>query len=227
MSPDRVPLENLKANPANPKSHDLGAIIVSLRAHGFVDAPIVDDRTGLIIGGHGRVEALRAMLKAGEKPPAGIEIKAGKWLVPVQHARTRNDDQANALMVVLNRTVELGGWEPGALAKILTAAAKAGTIEFTGYDQDDLEKILKDTSKQPGEESEPIKHCPTCTCGVKKPKKQEEVAIADAIAPAPPPAAPIHKKPECGNRMCLKKDCSGCELKRTKNKGKKASLVKP
>lgn len=141
------PISDLKPNPANPKGHDLGAIITSLKTHGFVDAPVVDDRTGLILGGHGRVEALLAMHKAGEKPPVGVTVKAGKWCIPIQHARTRNDGQAAALMLALNRTVELGGSDDEKLAALLKALHASGDLPGSGYDSDDLDQLLKDLGK--------------------------------------------------------------------------------
>jgi hypothetical protein len=148
------PLDAFKANPANPKGHDLGMVITSIKTHGFVDAPVIDDRTGLILGGHGRVEALLAMHKAGDKPPAGVTVKAGKWCIPIQHARTRNDGQAAALMLALNRTVELGGSDDEKLAALLKALHASGDLPGSGYDSDDLDQLLKDLGKQDKGEDE-------------------------------------------------------------------------
>lgn len=141
---DLLPLDALKPNPKNPKGHDLRVIIISLREHGFVDAPVIDDRTGLILGGHGRVEALTQMHKAGEKPPEGVVVKGGKWCIRVQHARTRNDGQAHALMLALNRTVELGGSDDEKLAALLKELHASGDLKASGYDGDDLDALLKD-----------------------------------------------------------------------------------
>jgi len=151
---ERLPLDALKPNPKNPKGHDLGAIIISLRAHGFVDAPILDDRTGLLLGGHGRVEALLAMQKAGDKPPAGVEVRGGKWCIRVQHARSRNDGQANALMLALNRTVEKGGSDDERLAALLKELHGSGDLDTSGYDGDDLDDLLKQLGKDDEEEDE-------------------------------------------------------------------------
>lgn len=151
---DLVPLDSFKTNPRNPKGHDLGAIILSLRTHGFVDAPVIDDRTGQLLGGHGRVEALQAMRKAGEKPPDGIAVNGAGWMVPVQRARTRNDGQAAALMVALNRTVELGGTDEQKLADLLKDLAASGDIVGSGYDRDDLDQLLKDLGQNDKTEDE-------------------------------------------------------------------------
>ena len=149
------PLDSLKPNPANPKEHDLGAIIEAIRVHGFVDAPVIDDRTGRILGGHGRVEALKAMQKDGQPPPRGI-LKGDKdWLVPVQHTTTANDRQAAKLMLALNRTVEKGGMDDAKLSILLKAMAEDKDFEGSGYDGDDLDQLLKDLGQdEPGKEVE-------------------------------------------------------------------------
>src|SRR3546814_10322913 len=79
-----IPLDHLQADPANPKAHDGGAIDASIGRFGIIDQIVRDDRTGFIISGHGRDEALRRMRDRGDNPPEGIRVDAGgHWLVPV------------------------------------------------------------------------------------------------------------------------------------------------
>ena len=58
-----VPLASLTPHPLNPRKHSrrqLKALARSIRAHGFV-APVLSDARGVIIAGHGRIEAARSV----------------------------------------------------------------------------------------------------------------------------------------------------------------------
>jgi DNA modification methylase len=100
------------------------------------------------------------MQKAGEKPPAGIEVKGGKWLIPVQHARTRNDGQAHALMLALNRTVELGGTDDEKLAALLKDLHASGDLGASGYSGDDLDDLLHDLGQQAKDDADAVPPVP-------------------------------------------------------------------
>lgn len=134
------PLDDLQAaaDPLNPKDHDIGALVVSLRRHGFVDPVVVDRRTDRIVAGHGRIQALAVMRDDGHEPPDN----ARDWLVPTIEVATVDDDQARALLVALNRTTELGGWNTGDLADLLQQLDQADALEGSGYDRDDLDSLL-------------------------------------------------------------------------------------
>ena len=153
-----VPLSALPANPRNPKDHDVGAIQASIKRFGFADAVVVDGRTGRLVSGHGRVETLMAMEKDGQPLPPGVEVHEGHWCVPVQHGWSSKDDaEAEAFIVAANRLVELGGWDDAALQSILVDLAKLGPEQLlgTGYDGDDVDKILRDSMPpEPDEQPE-------------------------------------------------------------------------
>lgn len=143
------PLRDLVSNPENPKDHDLGLIVESIERFGFNDAVIVDGRTGMLVGGHGRVEALRAMWKTGVAAPAGIVMPAADqpldWLVPVQVGWSSKDDaEAMAFIIAINRAPERGGWNEPKLEEVLVALGKMGTEALigTGYDDDDIHRLL-------------------------------------------------------------------------------------
>lgn len=80
-----LPLSELRAWPRNPKAHNIQAIHDSFQRFGFVSAIIIDEKTGRIVAGHGRLEALLAMAKRGEQPPNRIQVRHAdnEWLVPV------------------------------------------------------------------------------------------------------------------------------------------------
>jgi ParB-like chromosome segregation protein Spo0J len=143
-----VPLAALATafHPANPKSHDLPEIKASIARHGFTEPPLLDDRTGMIAAGHGRVEALLELEAEGADVPKGIYLGTGEgWLVPVLRGAltTPDDTAAKAYLVTSNRLTEKGGWIAQGLADVLTelAAVDDGLVG-TGYDEADLDELL-------------------------------------------------------------------------------------
>lgn len=108
-----LPLSELERWPRNPKKHDIPSIKDSLRRFGFVETPVKDERTGRLVAGHGRQEALSEMRAAGEDPPSNIQVRRdGEWLVPVLCGVSfRDDREAEAYIIASNRLVERGGWD--------------------------------------------------------------------------------------------------------------------
>ena len=140
-----VPLAELMANPANVKQHDVDGVTRSMSTLGMIDLIALDDRTGLIISGHGRVEGLSAAHAKGEPPPEGVEVgDDGAWSVPVIRGwASKDDDDANAALVALNRWGERGGWDVAGLAAVLSGLAErnAELFDVVGYGQADLDDL--------------------------------------------------------------------------------------
>src|SRR5699024_4514124 len=114
-----LPLEDIPDADRNPKHHDEPRIAGSISKFGFADAPILDERTGKLVAGHGRKGDLLARQAAGKEPPEGIVVDdAGRWLIPVQRGwASRSDEDAAAFLVAHNRLTETGGWDDRALAE--------------------------------------------------------------------------------------------------------------
>ncbi|MFE2157141.1 ParB N-terminal domain-containing protein [Streptomyces lydicus] len=142
-----VPLEDLAPAPGNPKKHEIERIIESICTHGFVDQPIADERTGTILGGHGRREALIEMQARGERLPDGLLLdNDGGWLVPVQRGwASRSDAEAKALNIKLNKIGADGGWQPRSLAAYLEdiVTADAELFDSLAIPGDELESLLR------------------------------------------------------------------------------------
>lgn len=147
-------LDKVKSAKRNPKTHDVEAIKASYVRFSAQDSPVLDERTKRLLSGHGRIEALQALRDAGEKPPNGIQVKDGRWLVPIQRGgRTKNDAEAEAYLVAANRLTESGGWDDEALAEIL-----GGMEDFdgVGWSEDDPELAeLLGEDEEEDEEEEP------------------------------------------------------------------------
>lgn len=152
-----VPLGEVQSAPTNPKEHDIGEICVSIGRRGFVELPAIDERTGRLVAGHGRIEALIKMHADKAPLPGGLKAEGGKWLVPVVRGwASKNDADAAAYLVASNRLVELGGWNEEMLAKLMSeiAAIAPDEIAGSGFDQQDVDKFINEMNSAVGVEPE-------------------------------------------------------------------------
>lgn len=138
-------LEELRADPRNPKAHDRDAIAHSVERFGFMEPIVLDERTGFIVSGHGRVETLTRMRADGKPAPEGVRVtKRGGWRVPVVAGwRSSSDLESGAALIALNRTVELGGWVDDALLDLLHELGDAevdGLDDAARFDAPDLDE---------------------------------------------------------------------------------------
>lgn len=140
-----VALADLKRHPRNPKDHDIGAISRSVNRFGFTAPVIIDERTGYLAAGHGRIDTLAQLKAQGKEPPANVQADGDEWLVPVVRGVAFNSDaEIEAYLVADNRLTILGGWNEPELAGLLQdlAAQDTALLEATGYDGDDLQALL-------------------------------------------------------------------------------------
>jgi hypothetical protein len=125
--------------PRNAKGHDLAFLGDAFAVNGFAEFPIVDEITGKLVAGHGRVEKLVKMRDAGEKPPERVVVKDGKWLVPT--IRGIRFPAPGKHVLASNRGVELGGWDNALLAAALTSLGRDDLVG-TGFGQDDFAAFM-------------------------------------------------------------------------------------
>lgn len=154
MSERRIEMMDVEAlTPArrNPKLHsdDIGK---SIDRFGFADAIVLDDRTDRIIGGHGRRSALIELKRAGATPPDGIVVDAtGAWLVPVQRGwSSKNDTEAEALLLAENQITIAGDWDHKMLLEILSELGPGPEIEGLGFSEKEIAEMLEPTAVQDG-----------------------------------------------------------------------------
>lgn len=139
-----IPLQSIKPATRNPKDHDLGELVVSLQRFGFVGSLLIDTRTGRLLAGHGRLEALQQLRQKGLRP-AGIELaEDGDWLVPVERWTSSNDVEAEAFIVAANRIGERGGWNQPMLEQVLADLARGGDAALAGigFDLADVDDMI-------------------------------------------------------------------------------------
>lgn len=155
----------------NPKRHDMGGIIQSIRLHGFRDAPIYDATLGAIVAGNGRTTALHQMFEAGRQPedenwpPEGVVAdSAGDWWMPMQFGiDAASREQAAAFGLDHNLLTATGGdlgfqelvslFDHDRLVEVLQASAVAG-VTVVSLDPDDLDALLHPPVPQPGTAAE-------------------------------------------------------------------------
>lgn len=127
----------------NPKEHDHDGIAASVARFGYVEPMVMDERTGRLVSGHGRLASLRRAEEEGGPPPAGVEAREDGWYAPVVRGwESRSDTDAQAALVAVNRLTERGGWNPEALHAILDQLHAGPGLEGTGYEPDDLADLL-------------------------------------------------------------------------------------
>ncbi|OGD26888.1 MAG: hypothetical protein A2V57_01185 [Candidatus Aminicenantes bacterium RBG_19FT_COMBO_65_30] len=164
-----VPLGDVQPATSNPKRHDVPRIARSIVRFGFTTPGLRDERTGRIVVGHGRVEALIALRddpallarlrteceSTATGPPAGVMVgDDGDWLVPlVVGWESRDDAEAAAYLVADNRHTELGGWDHGELASLLDDIGDPALVDVIGWDLDDLAEPLDTVDGMPGDDA--------------------------------------------------------------------------
>ncbi|MFI6469893.1 ParB N-terminal domain-containing protein [Streptomyces sp. NPDC050516] len=126
------PVEQLASYHRNPRTGDLDAIAESLNVHGQYK-PIVVNK-GSLTGRPNEVLAGNHTLKAAKR--LGWSDIAVTWL-------DVDDDTAAKIVIVDNRTSDLAGYDTALLADILTDLPD---LDGTGYDQEQLDQLLDDTS---------------------------------------------------------------------------------
>jgi len=142
--------------PRNPKAHDLAALGASLDRFGFVAPLLVNERTGRLVAGGGRLDALQQRKAAGGPAPARIRVEGDAWLVPVLRGVSfETDADAEAYLIADNRLSEVGGWDDAGLAAMLADLAAQDGLAGTGYDQDDIDDLLRGLAPEETVEDDP------------------------------------------------------------------------
>jgi hypothetical protein len=117
---------------------------------GYLEPVILDDRTGKLLAGHGRVEKLLQLQADGLPAPAGVDDSQPEWRVlTVQGISSRDDVEAEAMVVALNRVGERGGWRKDVLAESLEALSSAGLLDVVGFTTADLDLLLGELGQLP------------------------------------------------------------------------------
>lgn len=162
-----VDFEEVKKWPRNPKDHDLREIKKSFDRFGFVQPVLIDENTGRLVAGHGRLETLAKARIVSDPPPRGIKVVDKKWLVPVlMGVSFTSEKEAEAFLLADNRLSQIGGWDRTALDEILLDMSTDDSLfEGTGFSMRDLPTLddLGDIPEVGSKDTKEINQvCPKC-----------------------------------------------------------------
>ena len=125
----RVALDDLHLDPANARQHgdrNLEAIRASLTRFGQAEPLVVRKGTGQVIGGNGRLVAMRDL---GWTEADVVEIET-------------DEVSAASLAIALNRTAELADWDEPALGRILESLRTEDALDGIGFDESEIDELL-------------------------------------------------------------------------------------
>ena len=132
-----VPIDSLTPNPVNPRQGDIGAVAASLKRFSQRKPIVVQAKTMIVYAGNHTLAAAKAL---GWSHIAAVMIDA-------------DQTDLTAFGIADNRTSDLGTYDEAMLAELLKALAQDGQLEGTGYDGEDVDRLLQDVNSQgePGE----------------------------------------------------------------------------
>jgi len=143
MRIEYMAISALPAAPRNPKSHDLNVIKQSIRKFGFNDPVAINEYTGNLIEGHGRIEALGEMVKANEPLPTRVKLIDGEWNVPVLRGISfKSDKQAEAYLLAHNQATMRAGWDED-LGDMLRELDESIDVEVVGWSDAEIRSIVQ------------------------------------------------------------------------------------
>jgi DNA modification methylase len=133
-------ISSLVTNPRNARVHSkrqIQAIAESIRHFGFTTPILVDDE-GMILAGHGRLQAAKVL---------GLEV------VPVIRISALSEPQKRAFVLADNRLAERAGWDRELLAvelgELSVLLPDLGlSVDLTGFEVGDIDAVLTDTEER-------------------------------------------------------------------------------
>jgi ParB-like chromosome segregation protein Spo0J len=132
-----VPIESLKPHPKNPNRHpqkQIALLAKVINANGWRYPIVVSKRCGLIIKGHGRLEAAKML---------------GLRMVPIDEQEYDSNEAELADMIADNRIPELSYSEFETLEKTMRELQDAKfDMDLTGYDSAELDKLFYEANEE-------------------------------------------------------------------------------
>jgi DNA modification methylase len=148
-------LDELKLDPGNPRVHtkrQIGQIASSIRIFGF-NVPVLVDRHGNVVCGHGRLLACREL---------------GMTEVPILCLDHLTSAQARAFMIADNRLTEIASWDDQLLAQQLKDLSLSGldfSLEVTGFMATEIDLRISSLDDMPAQGDDPADAVPEVSAG--------------------------------------------------------------
>jgi DNA modification methylase len=133
-----LPVNKLKPSPHNARTHSkrqIRQIFNSLQEFGWTN-PILIDRDGNVIAGHGRLQAAEML---------------GLTSVPTITLEDLSPEQIRAYVIADNRLAELAGWDPEILTVEFEYLLTLDVLDvtLTGFEVGEIDQILLDGEEGP------------------------------------------------------------------------------
>jgi DNA modification methylase len=135
------PIAGLRPYPRNARRHSpkqIQQIAASITTFGFTNPILIDD-AGMILAGHGRVEAAKLL---------------GHATVPTIRLAEMTEAQKRAYILADNRLAELAKWDPEILAtelEFLTSTDLGFEVEVTGFETQAIDLALAPATHAPAD----------------------------------------------------------------------------
>src|SRR5439155_9082286 len=148
-------IDTLQPDPANPRQHSkkqIGQIAESIKVFGFI-VPILIDRNGKIIAGHGRALAARAL---------------GMTEVPTVCLDHLTSAEAGAFMIADNKLTVNATWDDRLLAQQLKDLSLLGldfSLEITGFETGEIDLLIDALGGTPAPGDDPADVLPEAPPG--------------------------------------------------------------
>lgn len=130
----------------NPKAHDIEGIKTSMTRYRF-NAPVgINERTGLLVFGHGRITALMELKRMNAEAPGNITVRAdGEWFVPVIRGLAfATDAEVEEYVVADNALTIAEGWDDPKLGAIIKRMAdRRVPLSSLGWKRATISGILR------------------------------------------------------------------------------------
>ena len=134
---EHVPVEQLRPDPRNPRAHperQIKQILRSIETFGF-NVPILADREGNVLAGHGRLQAAQRL---------------GFREIPVIRLEHLTPEQARAFAIADNRLAETSSWDDRLLAEVLRDLSSVELnfdLEATGFTMGEIDLRIEGLSE--------------------------------------------------------------------------------
>jgi hypothetical protein len=148
-------IDDLKPDPTNPRRHSkkqVRQIKNSIKTFGFI-VPILTDRDGNVIAGHGRLLAAREL---------------GWTEVPTLRLDHLTPEQARVFMIADNRLTEIAAWDDRLLAQQLKELSLLDldfSLELTGFEMGEIDLRIASLEDLPEHDDDPADILPELPAG--------------------------------------------------------------
>ena len=142
-----LPINSVKPHPANPRKGNVAKIVESIKANGFYGSIVVQKSTMLILAGNHRWQAAK---------------QCGMETIPAMVVDV-DDLQAKKILLADNRTSDFAVYDSDELTRLLRDVISDDNLAGTGFDANDLDKLIADVTDSPNEKRkrnlDPFQYC--------------------------------------------------------------------